>query len=96
MGVCMPTAAMLCWAPHHFNIFPDDIRTGATFVHDVFAAAVVVVAAGHLALGWSPVGTCPWQWPATRNPTFRLGQRAPHHRGPEAAVGIGAASGQLL
>jgi formate dehydrogenase subunit gamma len=37
---------------HYFSIFPDDISTGATFVHDVFAAAVVVVAAGHLWMAW--------------------------------------------
>ena len=35
-----------------FDLFPDDIRTGATFVHDAFAAAVVVVTAGHLWMAW--------------------------------------------
>jgi formate dehydrogenase subunit gamma len=37
---------------HYFSLFPDDISTGATFVHDVFAAAVVVVSAGHLWMAW--------------------------------------------
>lgn len=36
----------------YFSVFPDDIRTGATFVHDVFAAAVVIVSAGHLWMAW--------------------------------------------
>jgi formate dehydrogenase subunit gamma len=37
---------------HYFTLFPDDISTGATFVHDAFAAAVVVVSAGHLWMAW--------------------------------------------
>jgi formate dehydrogenase subunit gamma len=37
---------------HYFSLFPDDISTGATFVHDAFAAAVVVVSAGHLWMAW--------------------------------------------
>jgi formate dehydrogenase subunit gamma len=37
---------------HYFTLFPDSISTGATFVHDVFAAAVVVVSAGHLWMAW--------------------------------------------
>ena len=37
---------------HYFWAFPDDLRTGATFVHDSFAAAVVVVPAGHLWMAW--------------------------------------------
>ena len=37
---------------HYFSLFPDDISTGATFVHDVFAAAVVIVSAGHLWMAW--------------------------------------------
>lgn len=46
--VLLVTGLMLHW----FSLFPDDIRTGATFVHDVFAAAVVVVAVGHLWMAW--------------------------------------------
>ncbi len=38
---------------HFFAVFPDDIRTGITFVHDLLGAAVVVVAAGHL---WMAIG----------------------------------------
>lgn len=37
---------------HYFTLFPDDISTGATFVHDAFAAAVVIVSAGHLWMAW--------------------------------------------
>lgn len=33
---------------HYFTLFPDDISTGATFVHDLFAAAIVVVTGGHI------------------------------------------------
>ena len=36
----------------YFSAFPDDIRTGATFVHDVFAATVVVLSGGHLWMAW--------------------------------------------
>jgi formate dehydrogenase subunit gamma len=47
---------------HFFDVFPDSIRTGITFVHDVLAAAVVVVAGGHL-------------WMAMRDPAARAGLR---------------------
>ncbi len=33
---------------HWFNFFPLDWRTGATFVHDVLAFAIVVVILGHI------------------------------------------------
>jgi formate dehydrogenase subunit gamma len=46
--VLLSTGLML----HYFTLFPDSISTGATFVHDVFAAAVVVVSAGHLWMAW--------------------------------------------
>jgi formate dehydrogenase subunit gamma len=46
--VLLATGLML----HYFTLFPDDISTGATFVHDLFAAAVVVVSAGHLWMAW--------------------------------------------
>lgn len=38
------TGFVLGW----FNFFPLSWRTGATFVHDVFAGAIVVVIAGHI------------------------------------------------
>ncbi len=56
--VLLATGLML----HYFAVFPDAIRTGATFVHDAFAAAVVVVSAGHL-------------WMAARDPEARRGLR---------------------
>lgn len=37
---------------HFFGFFADAVRTGATFVHDLQAAAVVVVVAGHLWMAW--------------------------------------------
>jgi formate dehydrogenase subunit gamma len=46
--VLLATGLML----HYFTLFPDDISTGATFVHDAFAAAVVIVSAGHLWMAW--------------------------------------------
>jgi formate dehydrogenase subunit gamma len=45
-----------------FDLFPDGIRTGITFVHDLLGAAVVVVAAGHL-------------WMAMGDPVARTGLR---------------------
>lgn len=47
--VMLGTGLML----HYFTLFPDDISTGATFVHDLFAAAIVVVTAGHIWMAWS-------------------------------------------
>jgi formate dehydrogenase subunit gamma len=38
---------------HFFEPLPDSIRTGATFVHDMFALAVVVTGAGHIWMAWS-------------------------------------------
>ncbi len=46
--VLLATGLML----HYFSLFSDDISTGATFVHDSFAAAVVIVSAGHLWMAW--------------------------------------------
>jgi formate dehydrogenase subunit gamma len=42
--VMLGTGALLKW----FRFFPVSWRTGATFVHDVFAFAIVVVIAGHI------------------------------------------------
>ena len=47
---------------HYFALFSDDIRTGATFVHDLFAAAVVIVSGGHV-------------WMALKDPEARRGLR---------------------
>lgn len=44
--VLLGTGLML----RYFALFPDDLRTGATLVHDVSAAAVALVAAGHVYL----------------------------------------------
>jgi formate dehydrogenase subunit gamma len=45
--VMLGTGAIMRW----FEPFPDDWRTGATFVHDWFAIALFVVIAGHILLG---------------------------------------------
>ena len=42
--VMLATGAILKW----FRFFPVDWRTGATFVHDVFAFAIFIVVAGHV------------------------------------------------
>ncbi len=42
--VMLATGAMLKW----FRFFPLEWRTGATFVHDVFAFAIFIVVAGHV------------------------------------------------
>lgn len=41
---------------HFFGFFTDTVRTGATFVHDMQAAAVAVVAAGHMWMAWMDPG----------------------------------------
>ncbi len=38
---------------HFFEPLPDTVRTGATFVHDMFALAVVVMGSGHIWMAWS-------------------------------------------
>jgi formate dehydrogenase subunit gamma len=44
IAVMLGTGAILKW----FQFFPLDWRTGATFVHDVLAAAIFVVVFGHI------------------------------------------------
>jgi len=38
---------------HFFEPLPDTVRTGATFVHDLFALAVVVMGVGHFWMAWN-------------------------------------------
>lgn len=38
---------------HFFEPLPDSVRTGATFVHDMFALAVVVAGTGHIWMAWN-------------------------------------------
>lgn len=45
IAVMLGTGAILKW----FGLFPLDWRTGATFVHDLLAAAIFVVVFGHIA-----------------------------------------------
>lgn len=56
--VMLGTGAVMRWG----DALPVDLRTGATFVHDWLALAVVVVVCGHL-------------WFAWRDPTARAGMR---------------------
>ena len=58
IGILLVTGLML----HYFSLFGDSIRTGATFVHDLTAAALAVVAAGHV-------------WMALNDPEARRGLR---------------------
>ncbi|MGB7983109.1 MAG: cytochrome b/b6 domain-containing protein [Candidatus Nanopelagicales bacterium] len=46
--VLLATGLMLHW----FDLFSDELRTGATFVHDLVALAVVLLAAGHVRMAW--------------------------------------------
>lgn len=56
--VMFATGLVLAWN----SWFADDIRTGATFVHDWLALAVAIVVAGHIAM-------------AMRDPIARAGMR---------------------
>lgn len=47
--VMLATGSIMKW----FSYFPDDWRTGATFVHDWLAITVGVVVAGHLKMAFS-------------------------------------------
>ena len=44
IAVMLGTGAILKW----FGLFPLDWRTGATFVHDLLAAAIFIVVLGHI------------------------------------------------
>ncbi len=56
--VMFATGLVLAWN----SLFPDDVRTGATFVHDWLALVIAIVAAGHIAM-------------ALRDPMARVGMR---------------------
>jgi formate dehydrogenase subunit gamma len=51
--VMLVTGAMLKW----FRFFPVDWRTGATFVHDVFALAIFIVVTGHVLVALTHPGS---------------------------------------
>ena len=38
---------------HFFAPLPDNVRTGATFVHDLFALAIVLMGVGHIWMAWN-------------------------------------------
>jgi formate dehydrogenase subunit gamma len=50
--VLLVTGLML----RYFGFFADSTRTGATFVHDAFAFAVVIVSIGHIGMAWADPG----------------------------------------
>jgi formate dehydrogenase subunit gamma len=90
--VLLGTGLML----YFFDLWPDDIRTGATFVHDAFAAAVVVVTVGHLWMAWRHplareglrTGSVPRSWAMREHALWAAEQPAPSERtgdGPGAA-----------
>jgi formate dehydrogenase subunit gamma len=50
--VMLVTGLML----RYFGFFADSTRTGATFVHDAFAFALVIVSIGHIGMAWADPG----------------------------------------
>ncbi len=64
---------------HFFDAIPDSLRTGATFVHDVFGMAVFVMAAGHLWMAWTDpqarqgmrTGSVSREWARRKHPLWR-------------------------
>ena len=101
ISVLLLTGSIMKW----YSPFPDDWRTGATFVHDWLGLAVLVVVAGHVAKalsepaairgmvrGWVPAG-----WAGERHPRWqpqgRLGtpgaSALPGHLVPHQDQGVG-------
>lgn len=70
---------------HFFDLIPDHLRTGATFVHDVFALAVVVLAVGHFWMAWNDPearrglrsGMVSRDWAARKHPLWEARESAP-------------------
>ncbi len=69
---------------HFYEPLPDNIRTGATFVHDMFALAVVVMGAGHIWMAWGDpearlglrTGTVSRDWAHHKHPLWEDAQSA--------------------
>jgi cytochrome b subunit of formate dehydrogenase len=67
------------------SLFTDDIRTGATFVHDWLALAIVIVVAGHTYKAFSDAqarmgmrtGSVPYSWAKTHYPEWVLAVTQP-------------------
>lgn len=67
------------------SLFTDDIRTGATFVHDWLALAIVIVVAGHTYKAFSDAqarmgmrsGNVPYSWAKTHYPEWVLAVTQP-------------------
>lgn len=67
------------------SLFTDDIRTGATFVHDWLALAVVIVVAGHTYRAFSDTqarlgmrsGNVPYSWAQSHHPEWVLAVAQP-------------------
>jgi len=84
--VMLATGLML----HYFDLFSDSQRTGATFVHDLVALAVVVIAAGHVWMAWSdPVartglrtGFVPRDWARREHALWAAELERDDHPGP--------------
>jgi len=81
-------AQLLTGALMHWNQpFPDDWRTGATFVHDWGYLALAVLVLGHIGRSFQePVllnsmvtGTVPSEWAQRERPAWSDRQRTPDH-----------------
>jgi formate dehydrogenase subunit gamma len=94
--VLLATGIMLKWN----DPFSDDLRTGATFVHDWFAIGVWVAILGHIAFALrDPIalrgmtrGTVPARWARDMHPRWYRREVAREEPGRRPKLGSGRAS----
>lgn len=93
--VMLATGSIMWW----FRFFPVDLRTNATFVHDIFALTIYVVVVGHVLMAvthreslWSMLrGWVSERWAQAHAPAWLdelepLGERAASDRVPSRSV----------
>lgn len=100
--VMLGTGSIMRW----FQPFPDDWRTGATFVHDWFAIFLFFAIAGHIMLAFGDPdalrgmvnGWVPARWAETKRPRWYAQMMASpvHGRGRDASRDGGARVGEQL